>query len=266
MNDTNIVTAWEVITPAIAQMYLSKQTGNRKINQNTVKRYAGDMVNGDWLTTHQGIAIDGKGCLLDGQHRLLAIIESGRSVNMLVSKGVAREAAADMDSGMMRSTQAQIMIGYGRTIPSQSIGIIKFIHGLYGDKKPSTPRIIVAYNKNQVALEEVRALTNARNLSTAPQLAAYIVAASSGVPMSSVIDFHQCLLHLDGKSSPASARLNSILQRERAFARGDAGRVKCFILTGISLKRHIDGVDKKMPSIPENLSVADFVYKGNPLA
>ncbi len=43
------------------------------------------MREGHWDTTHQGIAIASDGTLVDGQHRLLAIVESGVTVRMNVT-------------------------------------------------------------------------------------------------------------------------------------------------------------------------------------
>lgn len=75
------------VTPDLARQWLHNNTGNRKLKEDTVEAYARDMRNGDWLTTHQGIAFNDEEQLIDGQHRLEAIVRSGVSVVMLVSHG-----------------------------------------------------------------------------------------------------------------------------------------------------------------------------------
>jgi hypothetical protein len=75
------------VTPELAKQWLANNTGNRKLKDNTVEGYARDMANGDWLTTHQGIAFNEDEQLIDGQHRLEAIVRSGVTVVMLVSHG-----------------------------------------------------------------------------------------------------------------------------------------------------------------------------------
>src|SRR5690606_28146234 len=59
---------------------------------------------GQWHLTHQGIAISDKGHLLDGQHRLHAVIETGIAINSIVAYGVPEESFTDIDSGAARRT------------------------------------------------------------------------------------------------------------------------------------------------------------------
>jgi hypothetical protein len=80
----NIITSeLLVITPELAREFLSYNYSNRPINKLIVKKYAKAMKNGDWKLTHQGIAFDERGHLIDGQHRLFAIIEAEVNIPML---------------------------------------------------------------------------------------------------------------------------------------------------------------------------------------
>ena len=63
------------ITPNEASKYLANNPANRKINESVVRAMAEDMKAGRWMQTHQGIAISKTGRLLDGQHRLSAVIK-----------------------------------------------------------------------------------------------------------------------------------------------------------------------------------------------
>lgn len=65
-----------VVTPALAKQWLEKNTNNRNVNFAKVKKMAKDMREGHWDTTHQGIAIATDGTLVDGRHRLMAVVES----------------------------------------------------------------------------------------------------------------------------------------------------------------------------------------------
>jgi hypothetical protein len=58
------------VTPAMAQQWLKHNDFNRPLNQRLVEKYAGQMRAGNWQRTHQGIAFDSRGIILDGQHRL----------------------------------------------------------------------------------------------------------------------------------------------------------------------------------------------------
>ncbi len=67
------------ITPEAATAILKGNKGNRKPRQSHIEALADAMLRGEWKQTHQGIAISPTGKLLDGQHRLLAVVKSGSS-------------------------------------------------------------------------------------------------------------------------------------------------------------------------------------------
>jgi hypothetical protein len=120
-----ITTQTEEITPAMAEKYLEKNFKNRSVKPKTVRTYANDMLAGNWHFTHQGIAFDENDHLIDGQHRLLAIVESGVTVKMLVTRGLPAEAGKGenitkktmdaIDQGVMRSVADQLRLTYDAT-------------------------------------------------------------------------------------------------------------------------------------------------------
>lgn len=90
------------ITPAMAANLLSSNEGNRKISKRAVAFLSRQMKDGDWKLTHQPIAIDKEGKLLDGQHRLTALIDSGTTQEFPVAYDVPRENFAVIDTGKSR--------------------------------------------------------------------------------------------------------------------------------------------------------------------
>jgi hypothetical protein len=95
----------EIVTldPTQAKDMLAKNTRNRPLNPNTVDNYSRVIKEGRWKTTHQGIAFDTNGALLDGQHRLAAIAQSGRSVQIMVTHNVDPDEFAVIDVGRRRT-------------------------------------------------------------------------------------------------------------------------------------------------------------------
>ncbi|GAQ54720.1 hypothetical protein a10_04535 [Streptomyces acidiscabies] len=94
------------ITPEIAETLLSRAVVNRRLDWGQVDFLADSIVSGEWQLTHQGIALDGPldvGCLLDGQHRLNAIIKAGIPVWIYVFEGLPRTAFPVLDTGKRRS-------------------------------------------------------------------------------------------------------------------------------------------------------------------
>jgi hypothetical protein len=95
--DVRPVTTYDAITPATAKEMLTRNVSNRRIRKPAVRQMAAEMAAGRWLTTHQGIAFAPDGRLLDGQHRLLAVIAANVSVTMPVTRGVHPDAFSVMD-------------------------------------------------------------------------------------------------------------------------------------------------------------------------
>jgi len=93
----------ETVTPAIAQKYLENMTTNRPLRSGVVEFYARQMKDGLWKANGQGLIFDEGGKMLDGQHRCWAVIECGLNVEMMVTRGVKREAFDTIDTGAARS-------------------------------------------------------------------------------------------------------------------------------------------------------------------
>ena len=93
----------ESVTPKKAEKYLATGEGKnfRRISERRVKLYAQDMTDGKWALTGESIVFNTAGELIDGQHRLWAVIESGATVQMLVVEGV--KSALHIDSGRPRT-------------------------------------------------------------------------------------------------------------------------------------------------------------------
>jgi len=95
------------ITPEMARDMLEHNMKcNRKVNKDVVQRYARIMRSGGWNLTHQGIAFDDKGELIDGQHRLNAIVTANIPVDMMVTYNVEHHEGETftIDVGRKRTT------------------------------------------------------------------------------------------------------------------------------------------------------------------
>ena len=110
-----ITTAIETITPEMAKRYLERNTKNRRLEPRVVERYASDMKEGRFGLTHQGIGFYEDGELADGQHRLSAIVKSGVSVKMLVTKGISKFSTMQIDNHKLRSLNDSYAIHTGTT-------------------------------------------------------------------------------------------------------------------------------------------------------
>jgi hypothetical protein len=91
------------ISPVKAAEMLAANTSNRPLSKSAVRGFAEAMVRGDWLVTHQGIAFDTNGVLVDGQHRLAAIIEADLPVELTVFTDVEPNTFDVLDTGKKRN-------------------------------------------------------------------------------------------------------------------------------------------------------------------
>jgi hypothetical protein len=128
----------ELITPTRAKELLEANIKNRLVKPVRVNLYANDIINGRWKeNTGESIKISKTGLILDGQHRLHAIIKANKPVLMLIISGIEDSAFDVIDTGSSRNASDVFKIAdvqNGSTIPS----IIQFYNLLNDGKKPNT--------------------------------------------------------------------------------------------------------------------------------
>lgn len=109
-------TSIEKITPEMATQILENHNSkNRNVSEGTVQSYANDMKNGRWTMTHQGLAFDINGTLLDGQHRLWAIVFANTPIEFMVTRGLPVEKDGQftmdaIDRNRVRTTGQQMQL------------------------------------------------------------------------------------------------------------------------------------------------------------
>lgn len=93
-----------MVDPALALAWLQRNIEtNRPLRPTVVDGYAGEMRRGEWHLTHQGIALDIDGNLIDGQHRLAAVIKANVIVPMMVTVNAPAGSFVALDGGVKRT-------------------------------------------------------------------------------------------------------------------------------------------------------------------
>lgn len=100
----------ETITPEKAMRYLQTNTKNRPVSKVFVRSYAETMRKGRWMLNGVPIVFDNDGRLIDGQHRLHAVIEAGIPVEFSVARGASPDAFTTYDCGRHRNLGQLIAI------------------------------------------------------------------------------------------------------------------------------------------------------------
>lgn len=110
----SVYSATEVITPAMASDLLGRNTVNRQPIERHVEHLSRQMSEGYWRDNGQPIILSESGTVLDGQHRLMAVVKSGRPARFLVVRGVGSDVMDTIDTG--RSRQAKDVLSmHGHT-------------------------------------------------------------------------------------------------------------------------------------------------------
>jgi hypothetical protein len=91
------------MTPELASKYLEHNISNRNLSNSNVNFYADQMRNGKWMNNGETIKIATDGTLIDGQHRLSAIIKSGVSMEMVVVDNISLDSVPTIDTGRART-------------------------------------------------------------------------------------------------------------------------------------------------------------------
>ena len=79
------------VTPEEAASILKNNAHNRALSEKIVARYAGDIAADRWTLTHQPIAVGPDWEIVDGQHRLAAIVRAKVTVRIVLA--IYRDAA-----------------------------------------------------------------------------------------------------------------------------------------------------------------------------
>lgn len=169
----------ETLTPSDAEKLLLNSTGQRQraMNARRVSSLARAIRDGQWKITHQPIAIDPGGVLVDGQHRVAAIAQAGLNVEVLVARDVDPGTFDVIDTGSSRTPAATLQIaGYANTTVLAAAAryamTYQIIEGTTqlpssGIRQTWTPHDIVRYLESVPGERLLAALTPSNRIATA---------------------------------------------------------------------------------------------------
>lgn len=125
-----------LVTPELALEWLGLNDRNRPMNKSFVAALAKAIERGEWQVTHQGIAFDEEGTLIDGQHRLAAIAKCGIPVEVMVTREVSRNTFTVMDTGRKRTARDVLALAN----EANSTHLAAALRGLYLYEKDQSGR------------------------------------------------------------------------------------------------------------------------------
>ena len=209
------------VTPDIARALIENaNTGNRPVKPKVVKKYAKSMSDGDWKFSPETISISKNGRLLNGQHRMMAVIESGITCRFLFATGFDDEVFSVLDRGAVRTRADALKID--RKIAEAGALLCRL--SIYGRNQPITDGDV---HRASMCIDEVHSElvdfcpTNARVFSTAPFRLAAVARVMSGSNREYVFGMYRDLIlaHTEALPPIGHATIRAVLTG-RLFSAG----------------------------------------------
>lgn len=145
---------WIKVTPELAWEWLeSANSINRRVRDMVVERYANDMRAGRWRRTTTPIKFDKDKILLNGQHRLWAVVQSKMTVEFLVMYNCDPDERQVEDIGAPRNLHD--ILGFEKVhVAQMALGVIsKMMASVLSKPYPSQPERREFFLKHQKAIE-----------------------------------------------------------------------------------------------------------------
>jgi len=152
----------ELITPSNAAAILTANKSNRRIKERHVSFLVSEILEGRWHSnTGESIKIATDGTLIDGQHRLSAIVKSNKALNILVCRDMDKEVFSVIDTGISRDAKDVFKMSNVKNEIGVTASLKKYIdfkngHSTSkGSAKISNQNLLDFYNKNEKYYQSV---------------------------------------------------------------------------------------------------------------
>lgn len=116
------------VTPELAREWLGRNMGNRPMRPGNLKKLTAALKTGNWRMTGDPIRFSATGKLIDGQHRLSAIVETGIAAQCVLMSGLDDSIFDVIDSGAARSKSDVLFIEYG--LPAETAKLLASCAGI----------------------------------------------------------------------------------------------------------------------------------------
>ncbi len=184
------------VTPEQATAWLANNTHNRTVRKFRVKKYALTMQRGQWQLSPEGIILSARGRVLQGQHRLLAIVMSGCTVAFTVTFNAPEGLYAVLDDTAPRDMKDRVGTG-----AVQQRVLNSMLTGLKGNKAQmlegwTNDDVDSYYRAHAMAIDWAISITDTRsNGLRRPQLAAVLARASYTVDRPTLEKFADIIIN-----------------------------------------------------------------------
>lgn len=204
------------MTPKEAAFILEhKNPANRPFRPATVSQYAREMTEGRWCSAvTDAIGFTTTGELVNGQHRLSAVVESGVTVRFFIARNVPKEAFAYIDIGARRSISDRTHLD--RRESDIVTGLIRVL-GAGAHVAADPEAVLQVYSVLEEDIKPFSATKGkAAKGATACMRAALVMLAAEGLDRGSLLAQLEAYTHESETMTPTVRALHSKLNGRRA--------------------------------------------------
>lgn len=224
------VTTYERIDPDTAARWLENHNKhNRPLSKLHVKTLATDLSEHRWRVTHQGVAFDWNGDLVDGQHRLQAIVESGVPATLQVTRNVDPKVFEVIDQHRKRTAgQILAMEGITRDAPRFAAMARALLMARFGRSRVTQTEAVEFALTNREHFEKFLAVS--RKFTPAAG-AAFALASMWGWKIAEPAAERLLSLTFTGETDPMKALYKASESQFPRLGQGDTGLKERFAIT-----------------------------------
>lgn len=147
---------------------LSMNTNNRHLRKTHVAWLENAIAAKEFILTGHGITISKEGKLLDGQHRLLAIVnQSYPPVPLLVVTGLEEKSQMYIDQHAKRSLSDMLRLSLDKSVTNQMTAVLTFLlkvnqrDGTFSLKGKTKPSLQEVYDKMAETMDDITVVLDA---------------------------------------------------------------------------------------------------------
>lgn len=240
------------ISPELASMWLSRSKGNPRwetgkvVDNNRVNKIATDIKSGKWIPGNNSIAFDSNGILVDGHHRLSAVVRANSPVWSIVVTGIEENGLKHIDENRSRTVAQRL------GVDTHAVAIANcrdwVLNGTSRANTLTTEEVLVFIDSHPLIYDAIQISRTGSSHAIASKSGvqdAILWAMECGINTDILCNFIRCVNSgfTDGPNESAAIVLRNTLLRSVVKSRIDS--VNIDFATQSALSDFIDGIPRK---------------------
>lgn len=231
------------VTPAMAKKWLENNVQNRSLSEQTVRFLADEMKEDRFRLTNDALTFNTKGELINGQHRLTAVVGTGVTCQFIIFDNADDGVKECLDLGRSRSIPDMLKMIYGVDRARMITGAIRILDAFVGNRKIklSVGHALEQIGRYDPAFKWAVAEVPGKNQFAISAIIAAIIYAHRTDPVS-VEEFARRLFTGTGLSEGSpTLRFREYVHSRRGLFHTSEDKRECFVLCLVAIAKHMRG-------------------------